>query len=234
MKRTQTFTLVEALVVMVVMAVLMWLFLLSLRTRRIQPHHHFSCTSNLKQIGLSALMYAQDYDNTYPEVREHYRQRYIDISTPGDSWYGLINVYNNNEKAFVCPGDKAQVNAVELMGEDGGFRLSYGFNAVCDAPDTPYGTWSASAVKCADEPPHSFTRHQKPDATLMIADAGQIHGVLYPYAGKEREERGHLVWRHAGDRFNVVFFDGHASSFGKDLNTRTPEKIRLGLTSMEY
>jgi prepilin-type processing-associated H-X9-DG protein len=170
-------------------------------------------------------MYSQDYDETLPLVQEHYRVKYINVSTPGDSWYGLINVYVTSEKSFECPADLFKVNATELMGASDRFLLSYGFNAVCDADsEADYGRWSRVAPNMTVE---------NPSATLMLADTGKVHGALYPFVGSIMEDGGYLAYRH-GDTFNVAFMDGHAAAFNNKLNRRIPDKIKLGLTNTAY
>jgi prepilin-type processing-associated H-X9-DG protein len=49
-----------------------------------------SCASNLKQLAIGMLMYAQDYDEHFP---------------PAERWSELIYPYVKNEQVFRCPGD---------------------------------------------------------------------------------------------------------------------------------
>ena len=239
MKSTRTFTLPELLAILVCL-ILLALFLPRLFIENTDRRRLTHCILNLKQLALCATIYAQDYNDTFPLVAPHYSQKYISVSSPGDSWYGLLNVYVTNEGTFVCPADKLQCNAKDLMGDDERFQLSYGFNAVCDATsEASYGTWSNAAptLKC-----------EKPSATLMLGDAGKIHGVLYPFTGGETEASGHLASRHRikGYRYsflphythycNAVFFDGHAERFTANQTSLADGsgKIKLGLTSTAY
>jgi prepilin-type N-terminal cleavage/methylation domain-containing protein/prepilin-type processing-associated H-X9-DG protein len=224
MNRKSLFTLIELLVVIAIIAILAAMLLPALSKAR-EKARSISCVNGLKQISTAAMMYAQDYDETLPLVASAYTTKYVDVTTPGDSWYGLLNMYVTNAKSFECPADTAKTNASALMGTDFEvFKLSYGFNAVCDAPTTSYGSYSAIAPNMTVE---------NPSATLMLADAGVVHGVLYPYVGSEIEASGHLAYRH-GDNFNVVFFDNHASTMNNKLNTLTPDKVKLGLTATDY
>ena len=231
------FTLMELLVLLLVVLLVAALVVPTFsppRTSRERARQIF-CISNLKQIALCASLYSQDYDDTLPLIQEHYSQKYINPLTPGDSWYGLLNTFVENERTFVCPSDKAMVNAKGLMGDDERFRLSYGFNAVSDATSAAsYGTWCKTAPK--------METVVKPETTLMVADAGETHGVLYPHAGKRREEYGHLALRHYAPRgffrpkryeFNIVFFDGHAECFQRFTSPK-PEQIKLGQGSTAY
>ena len=231
MKTTKSwFTLVELAAMLVCVALMTALLLPQIFFRKgientRSKARTISCTGNLKQIALSATMYTQDYDETLPLVQEHYRTKYVNVATPGDSWYGLINVYVTNEKSFECTADIFKVNATELMGSDDRFLLSYGFNAVCNASSaSDYGKWSRVAPNMTVE---------NPSATLMVADTGKVHGALYPFVGSDMEACGYLAYRH-GDNFNVAFMDGHAANFTNKHNHRVPDKIKLGLISTAY
>ena len=212
------FTLMELLVLLLVVLLVAALVVPTFsppRTSRERARQIF-CISNLKQIALCASLYSQDYDDTLPLIQE-------------------LNTFVENERTFVCPSDKAMVNAKGLMGDDERFRLSYGFNAVPDATSAAsYGTWCKTAPK--------METVVKPETTLMVADAGETHGVLYPHAGKRREEYGHLALRHYAPRgffrpkryeFNIAFFDGHAECFQRFTSPK-PEQIKLGQGSTAY
>ncbi len=238
MKATRPFTLTELLAILVCL-ILLALFLPRPCGKATDRSRLISCYANLKQLALSATIYVQDYNDTFPLIAPHYSQKYINLDSPGDSWYGILNVYVSNERSFVCPADKFQCNAKDLMGDDQRFQLSYGFNAVCDATsEASYGTWSnvAPTLKC-----------ENPAATLMIGDAGKVHGVLYPFTGDKTEASGHLASRHRINRyggcfppythkFNAAFFDGHAESFTVNQTSLADGsgKIKLGLTSTAY
>src|ERR1700722_16915261 len=64
MKRTG-FTLIELLVVIAIIAILAAILFPVFAAAR-EKARQTSCASNLKQIGLAILQYAQDYDELYP------------------------------------------------------------------------------------------------------------------------------------------------------------------------
>lgn len=64
-ERTNGFTLIELLVVIAIIALLMAILLPALNRAKDQGKM-VRCRSNLKQIGLAAHMYAQDYNNKVP------------------------------------------------------------------------------------------------------------------------------------------------------------------------
>ncbi|MDX1932535.1 MAG: DUF1559 domain-containing protein [Capsulimonadales bacterium] len=80
------FTLIELLVVIAIIAILAAILFPVFAQAR-EKARQTSCTSNMKQAALAALMYAQDYDEYLPLAA---------YSTPGQplvSWYDLVEPY---------------------------------------------------------------------------------------------------------------------------------------------
>jgi len=66
-QRKSAFTLIELLVVIAIIAILAAILFPVFAQAR-EKARAISCVSNLKQLGLAAMMYVQDYDETYPGV----------------------------------------------------------------------------------------------------------------------------------------------------------------------
>lgn len=66
-QKRKAFTLIELLVVIAIIAILAAI-LFPVFARARENARRSSCLSNLKQIGLGAMMYIQDYDERYPQA----------------------------------------------------------------------------------------------------------------------------------------------------------------------
>ena len=91
----RAFTLVELIVVVAIFGILAAI-LFPVFTR---PSHHggriSSCRSNLKQIGLTFIQYAQDYDEKSPPI----------ANARAGYWAGSLQPYVKSWQIFQCPSD---------------------------------------------------------------------------------------------------------------------------------
>ena len=91
-RRRRGFTLIELLVVIAIIAILAAI-LFPVFARAREKARQTSCLSNMKQISLSVLMYAQDYDDIYAPTSLIYPGHYSATHT---FWLELIQPYLAN------------------------------------------------------------------------------------------------------------------------------------------
>ena len=99
--KTQAFTLIELLVVIAIIAILAAI-LFPVFARARENARRSSCSSNLKQIGLGIMQYAQDYDEKFP-------MRQYDGTSFGQamSWRRTTLPYTKSTQLFTCPSNTA-------------------------------------------------------------------------------------------------------------------------------
>jgi len=99
------FTLIELLVVIAIIAILAAI-LFPVFAKAREKARQTSCLSNVKQMALGVLMYAQDFDEQWPY---HYYASGGSITYPGGGtnagmmWYAAIYPYVKNTQLFSCP-----------------------------------------------------------------------------------------------------------------------------------
>ena len=100
------FTLIELLVVIAIIAILAAI-LFPVFARARENARKTNCQSNLKQLGVACLAYAQDYDECFPQHRRVEVSGYSDgIYTDGYASLSLLLPYVKNTGVFSCPSLK--------------------------------------------------------------------------------------------------------------------------------
>ena len=117
-KRRNGFTLIELLVVIAIIAILAAI-LFPVFARARENARKSTCQSNMKQLGMAMLQYAQDYDETFPGNAAYYASLTgtpfhnqwmlgippLDPTVTGRTWKDIIVPYLKNTGVLRCPGD---------------------------------------------------------------------------------------------------------------------------------
>jgi prepilin-type processing-associated H-X9-DG protein len=237
------FTIIEMLVVIAVVMVLMVLLLWPCVNRARPAARKSYCLSNLKQIGLAAAIYAQDYDETLfwnpapgglPATHWGPTHRpEACAAQPSTSFVALLYPYIKNSGVFRCPeypgyamrrhlGYRESVAALSGLPNDAAgasgspdrtHKIGYGFNELLGSPCRPRTV--ASLKRLAAE-------------VALLADAEE------PWASSEswakRDGKWGRYWsadvnrelRHETGQ-NFAYVDGHAKFL---IPVRTEAKTR--------
>ena len=214
-KNKGAFTLIELLVVIAIIAILAAI-LFPVFGRARENARRSSCLSNLKQIGLGNLQYAQDYDESL-QLRSY----------GGGNWTTVLQPYVKSSQIFTCPSD---TNANTATAQAPGYwptgltpyRISYIYNrnlspgssgslialnlaAVTNVSTTVLVT-DGGGVPEPSKPAHEWT--VEPVAWLM--DDADDTFVKTTGSTNDDAYSGPLA-RHL-ETTNVVWVDGHAKA----------------------
>ncbi|MFW6156487.1 MAG: DUF1559 domain-containing protein [Armatimonadota bacterium] len=197
------FTLIELLVVIAIIAILAAI-LFPVFARAREKARQASCLSNVKQLSLGFLMYAQDYDETLPPSHVTINEAPV-VHPNGDEserthWASLIFPYVNNIDVYNCPSTRRAVWDGSYTGQH-----AYGYNR-------HIGT-------------NVFLGEmERPAEFLLICDTDLIEGSWNTFVVYDSfYPNSHISDRHNGGA-NFGFADGHS----KWLSVPDPENFEQG------
>jgi prepilin-type N-terminal cleavage/methylation domain-containing protein len=135
--RQRAFTLIELLVVIAIIAILAAILFPVFAQAR-DKARQASCLSNAKQLGLAAMMYVQDYDETFfwqggwDEIRDVGAGSWGPYYNTFIRWPYAHLPYLKSEGVYQCPSDKLRNRQFSANPDDWGgtvaFPMSYGPN----------------------------------------------------------------------------------------------------------
>jgi prepilin-type N-terminal cleavage/methylation domain-containing protein len=219
--RRPGFTLIELLVVIAIIAILAAiLFPVFAQVR--EKARQSACISNQRQIGSALMIYAQDYDETFPRVT-FYSKSGNRWGFKGDltyTWTNALRPYLKSLDVLACPSNPYSRSIPGRPNDDsltpgknaGGWELepeqrmpiSYNMNSCTSSwypPNTSYGK---------NTTPLGVAQIARPAETLVIAET--ISGYNDVQAVWLWGLCEALFAHRTGQMGNFIFYDGHASA----------------------
>lgn len=198
--RRHAFTLIELLVVVTIIGILAAMLFPVFSTVRARARQ-VTCTNNLKQLGLTARMYAQDFDDNLPASTDDFGATSV--------WYNALSLYN----AGTNTGGNAQTIKQDPIWATfdstarNNWRTLKMNRKLCgtrtEGVNTPLRSAQPSYRRLADV--------QQAATTPMFFDGRSYDTNPTDNAGMARYDgwEAYVARRHANNGVNIAFVDGH-------------------------
>jgi prepilin-type N-terminal cleavage/methylation domain-containing protein/prepilin-type processing-associated H-X9-DG protein len=136
-RNASAFTLIELLVVIAIIAILAAILFPVFAQAR-EKARQASCLSNMKQVGLAALMYTTDYDNVLPPTLDN--EPYVFTTR--------LQPYIKNRQIFKCPSSSFAIGSIQQkQGNNGSGNYMTAPNSGC----VNLGTSATGAARFFDD-----------------------------------------------------------------------------------
>lgn len=204
--KKRAFTLIELLVVIAIIAILAALLFPVFLTARGKARQA-TCTSNLRQIGLSIAMYTQDYDGLYPYAIDPADKYTPEIWVSEPDFQNLLkdlplmqqvlDPYIKSKEIFHCPADTG------FQYEDfGRYEIDPNGNPKNAMPSSfaKFGTSYYYRTEITLKNAGDATFQTPAELNVLFDGAGVWHGSVFPET----------------KRYDTLFGDGHVKNLSYD------------------
>jgi len=188
------FTLIELLVVIAIIAILAAI-LFPVFARAREKARQSACSSNLKQLALSILMYVQDYDERFPGS-------YCALNPTGTGrWHTLVEPYVKNRDLFICPSEP------DWYWDTGTHSGAYGYNGYGTTASNGLG-WrhASSSGPVPSQWAPKLAQVVQPSSMIMLGEPGSWQFDIRGYGGAG-SSYGPSIRHNEGS--NIAHVDGH-------------------------
>jgi prepilin-type N-terminal cleavage/methylation domain-containing protein/prepilin-type processing-associated H-X9-DG protein len=215
----RAFTLIELLVVIAIIAILAAILFPVFAKARAKARQTV-CLSDLRQIGTAVLMYAQDYDEVYPQSYQDVSSGVGSVSQIPLTWPNRLQPYLKNAQVHACPDD-GRVPWVDFPGCRP-IKQSYCWNHHIGIDIPAWGYWELVSLSKVVAPAQCVVLWDDSADWLTAGWGGMFDTLDSPdWSGTFNPEV--LLGRHnEGDNFMMA--DGHA----KWVNTKDLRALPSG------
>lgn len=192
------FTLIELLVVIAIIAILAAILFPAFARAR-ENARRASCQSNLKQIGLGILQYAQDFDETMPGWYS------VGTAPAGHrSWATMIQPYVKSIQIFTCPSGSGATRVWD--GSEPTLNMGYALNGTNSSATNKAANGLSSISGTASYTPQLASMEVAAEFFVaMDSNAVPSTGGVTSPSYRDAGVMGNLHF----DGLNVLYGDGH-------------------------
>ncbi len=229
--RKSGFTLIELLVVIAIIAILAAILFPVFAQAR-EKARQTACLSNQKNLGTAALMYVQDYDETWPQTAP-LNMAFSIWTTPADRAPGLVEVrksywsnalqpYIKNWGIYTCPSAPEVPQFGVTSAQTNGIKLSYTMNGYLNAWPMAGSPAPAQVIAFSEglgkqTTPGFGASFPLPNKGPGCRGAGGPSDPAYRFvpsgAGCSTQCRftyqSNVSWFNHGNGMNAMYMDGH-------------------------